>query len=1201
MSIFTDIISTFSKVNKYYNFASSVWKAVETEVPKLSKSFYCDTFTPNQTTIVNALKTSNPEIYKKYKSFIDVQESKSILSNVKLKTDNLEKSLEIEYNIKVSDFLKPLEPLETLTPSKSFTSSEILETLTVLDPCINFETPIDTKELKFSKPEVSEKLQELIDKCKKSDEFSDKPFENPKDFTPKELEEIVCDIQKDDRFQETLTSLEEFTTNTKPKEFSKTTTVEDPEQNFQNDLPLLQEFLKNEYPCFNILLKKTEELSNKSNKYIEVLSNQAKIEKDWVYSQIIYNFYTEVESFIKNPTSASSVANLTIPKALLNISNEFKASEVQDFYNIQIAPKSPKDLKGQYFDIDKNISKKVKSLIDSKSYKELEDIKKERDKNFQKNVKKLLNDFHRAIISHNQGLLNFYRIFAESEIQKGNISKYTFTDFTKQGMINTIIKFELSKNLTFIQNNLSKAKKSFDKSKKAYDEFLKLSEKFKKELEEGIKQYEKDLKELPCKDEQREFTTVDLEEPKDGDFRGLNDIKKPSYYDEEYWKRFAKLATIVGLFPIPQFTISNDIKINLTDFTNPQISLPSGSIAIDDDGIPRFLFYPIGLVIPTILSADFIYRIPIPIIWKFLSLKKIESPVKKLTEKLISIQNDISEFSLIKDYYNSNIPYSDVLQQMKDGSIENFIRILGIDKELNVSNFKNFIISKTNKSVSNFQKEFYETLKPVENDKEKAIVFLQTKTDEVSKYLETYTNNIVNDIQTYIDARINSINLDKYKNILDSKVNDIGNVLNAIEDVLKLFQNCSGVNVTSLINFKRDFDEYINSFKKYSDIEIPFGFEFPRLKIPNIRLKDYLDLSLDKLSLGFEEFFKGFTKGISDFFLMIEKYIWKYFYKVMKFVLFKFDLNPLKLGIKIPKDLINSLVISNYNIPELLLVAFLGISGIFPYPFILAINPTNTDIPLIPARTIEFLLTLDYRNPIKKIKKNFGSYCLPLPTLIDGTLNATLGYVGDLLKPDNTGKFDIDLCALTGKFKEFEWLKKPITFKSFVPSLKDLYNMFETPNPFVLCKLSKAQNVKDALDIALKELQINKNLLPSKIQKLRGFTNFSLTDLDGNVLIDEFKKNFNVNAIPKLSDFVSLSKQAKMDYYKAEVGMSKKVVFDTFPELSKWSPYLQDDLPSWERLNLGNIPFVFFLIEFCIAGKKGAKFPIPEILPYLEM
>jgi hypothetical protein len=48
---------------------------------------------------------------------------------------------------------------------------------------------------------------------------------------------------------------------------------------------------------------------------------------------------------------------------------------------------------------------------------------------------------------------------------------------------------------------------------------------------------------------------------------------------------------------------------------------------------------------------------------------------------------------------------------------------------------------------------------------------------------------------------------------------------------------------------------------------------------------------------------------------------------------------------------------------------------------------------------------------------------------------------------------------------------------------------------------------------------------------------------------------------------------------------------------------LQDDLPPYERLQLGNIPFLIFLIEFCIAGKKGAKIPFlpPEVFPYLNM
>lgn len=1199
MSILTDIISNFTKVKTYYDFATSIWDIVEDEIPKLTKSFYCDNFTPNQQTILNVLKSKNSKKYEEFLTFLEVQESKSINSTSTFSKSILEQSLASKYSIDI----RSLENLKVQEDINTFTKTNFINQLKLIDPCINtIKAPQDFKIQDFTKPEVSEKLQELIDKCKKAEEFKDKNFPESKKFTPEEVEQIVCDIQKDDRFVDGLKSLDSFTNNTKPKEFNKVQDVqEEPEPNFTNDIPLLNEFLEDDFPCFKTILEKTKELSDKATKYSNSIASQSTIERNWFYSTVIHTYYKEVLYFIQNPTLTVSVANSYIIPALNGISNEFKAVQVQDFLDISISKKNPKDLKGSYFNIDKKISKKVKTLVDEKRYKELEAIKEQRDKDFQKATKSILKSWVSEVYSENQKLLLYYREFAKSELKTGNLNIYTFTDYTEEGKINTIVKYHLQKNINFIQQKFDNSKRMYDSAKSKYDKFLKDSVKAKKELDDSIAQYEKDMQELPCKQDERVFSPADLEEPKDGDFRGLNDINKPSYYDAEYWKRFAKLATIVGLIPIPQFTISNDIKINLRDFTNPQISIPSGSIAIDDDGIPRFLFYPIGLVIPTILSADFIYRIPIPIIWKFLGLTKIESPIKKLTEKLLNIQKDIGEFAILKDYYGTTLPYSDIIMKMKDASVENFMRVLGIDKDVNISTLKKKLVGNNIGYVKSFREEFYDKLKPAEDGVDDSILFLQSRTDEISKWLEVNVNNVVNNAQNFVDEKLKDIDLNKYRGVLDGIVGDIESVINAIEDVLNLFQNCSGISTTNLINFKREYQEYLDSFKKYSNSEIPTDFQFPRLSIPNLRLRDYFDFSLSSLEKGFDEFFEGIVKGVSSFFLDIEKYISKYFYKIMRYSFFKFDLDPTKLGIKIPKDLIQSLVISNYNIPELLLVYFLGISGIFPYPFVLAINPTNTDIPLIPAKTIEFLLTLDILNPIKKIKKNFGSYCLPLPTLVDNVLNSTLGYIGDLATPNVNGKIDIDLCTLTTKYKDFEWFKNPIQFKSFIPSLKDLYSMFEVPNPFVICKIAQAKSFKDALDISLRELKVNKNLLPAKIEKLKGLENISLTNLDGNVLVDEFKKNFNVSAVPRLSDFVNFSSQNKTDYYKAEIGMSKKAIIDLFPELSRWSPYLQDDLPSWERLNLGNIPFVFFLIEFCIAGKRGAKFPIPEILPYLNM
>jgi len=44
------------------------------------------------------------------------------------------------------------------------------------------------------------------------------------------------------------------------------------------------------------------------------------------------------------------------------------------------------------------------------------------------------------------------------------------------------------------------------------------------------------------------------------------------------------------------------------------------------------------------------------------------------------------------------------------------------------------------------------------------------------------------------------------------------------------------------------------------------------------------------------------------------------------------------------------------------------------------------------------------------------------------------------------------------------------------------------------------------------------------------------------------------------------------------------------PEITKLMPLYIDDLPTWERLSLLNIPLLLFLWKWCAAGKNGGGF-----------
>lgn len=63
-----------------------------------------------------------------------------------------------------------------------------------------------------------------------------------------------------------------------------------------------------------------------------------------------------------------------------------------------------------------------------------------------------------------------------------------------------------------------------------------------------------------------------------------------------------------------------------------------------------------------------------------------------------------------------------------------------------------------------------------------------------------------------------------------------------------------------------------------------------------------------------------------------------------------------------------------------------------------------------------------------------------------------------------------------------------------------------------------------------------------------------------------------------------------LKYTSKGVKKEQAVTIDAAPFLTKVLPFVQDDLPSYERLSLGNLPYTLYLTSWCSAGKKTMGF-----------
>lgn len=786
--------------------------------------------------------------------------------------------------------------------------------------------------------------------------------------------------------------------------------------------------------------------------------------------------------------------------------------------------------------------------------------------------------------------------------------------------------------------------------------------------EEDTKKILKELEDLKCDNSLRVAKNIP---DSNIDFRGAPNDSNPTILDADYWRRFAELASIVGLLPIPQFIGSNDFKMQFIG-EDADVKIPSGSIAIDDDGIPRFLFWPIGLPIPIPKPPDFLLRIPVPMGWKYITKFELKNPLKDLEERLTKIHLDTETLRDLAFIISEDDPLDVAYSKISNNSLDTIIKLMGVSENpvltyalQEISKINNEILEVVKSELFNYiRNNSFDIKEIINNEASKPDIYLNKWISELGVKLQEKIEPITSKINDAILSIQESINFEAGgKNLLDY-LNEAKRLIQTAEDILKTFGSCAfkDDDLEEILDTTDGANNGVTALRDATDYVVNTPFDVGDLALPFLKISEYLGVSqfardqikvvtdkIEEYKKDIREEIKKYREEASDdsensdgsnYFKSIEKYK----EKIMKYVEEKFtesEIYEMLPALKLMGDIITGKLLRQYyniikaslmsanfdfrslldlpnlnriltniplvqlNFPHLLFVFFIGFNPL-PYPFLLCINLSNAPVPgLIEPNAIKFIITADFTNPIKLIKKNWGSHTVPIKTQIEGIINSSMGlgfsYKNGIIPNLCESASDLKNLKLNRIIEEM-LIPSQLSIKHLknLPK-KNLYNLIEWPNPNIICKMMQAQGFKENFKKELNKIKLKNSNLPPTFSKAKKDISKGLSDLNGKLKMDELKKTFNVEQFPNIADIIPMDESKQSNFTFADTGITANAIFDLLPELTKAAPYVQDDLPCWERLHLGNVPFVFFLAEFLVAAKKGAKFPIPEVNPLLEM
>ncbi len=1249
--IITDVIKYFKNVSDLFENSVDLYNQLLPYYIKLSKKFEYEVFTPPFIDVLKEVKSDNPTLYSRILKDFKFDFPKTY--RIDPQKDKIENYIDYIYNSILN------EPQQNITSNDIVLSDDVISQIDnsiikIISDYKEVDCEEDKKEIEYneevfrkvnSELNLSKEEQDFINKCNAKKEAKetlnkdvfqeDNPIINPTDFD-KVMEDCLVDEIPNDIVTINENDLPTFT----PQKGNDDTNPNINQD--ENVLKNLMELYPEECECLKDMVVQIDKIKKLSEDYSNQVSKKINIQKKYSYYKV---FETSLKGILdrwgKFPTglSLSAISNiLDRRKKPINIIGDVKkwSKEIDfkvEFSNkdikissLKIKPiKNPKTSDGAYYKAFENTSKILKQekfKNGSATKEEWKKVEDDSDKKFESELKKFIKN------TKSDSSDIYLKIF---------IDLLSPSDLVGSG-VRTIMK-NSEKELRKVYNNV---KKESDKYEKEWINYKKDIEDIKKQLDDTIKETEKKSDESKCskykgKNGSVLLSDIEVESEEEVDNRETLAPNNPTIYDMDYWKRFCKLATYVNLAPVPQFIGGNDFSVNFRDFTKPDITIPevASGIALDDDGIPRFLFYGIGIIIPTPLSIDGIWRIPLPIIYKPIFLTKVESPMKNITAKLLEYQSKFAGFSDLRKIVNLNGTEAEIFSRIPDGSIEAILGLLGVSNLIDISVIKNplnkvnldikgLLGDKITEVLGNTLSDANDLINTdVNKVASEKIQKVTNATTEVRSDIQSKIDGYRSEAQKYIETEIEKVtkdfNVTQYTKDLINFFDEVSKYLNLIDSVVSTVGNCVGFNVS---DYKKDIDNIIDKLKATLSGGLDgnlglTGLEFPDFKLPSLDIGNYLTFNINKLlggnlNLSDLNFIDELFPDLSKYFSFIENYILKYFYKVLKFELWKggFPIKDL-LGFKIPELPISSLSVGLIDFPEIILVGIIGFCGVIPYPYILMINAGDVDVPgVITARTVQ-LVSLDLQKPIKVIKINFGSYVMPVGSMVEDFINSGLGlYFDPSSLGANVGIPNLnvikDLNGMVGRYSGFNLDQFLGGFSGLLKMKikpKDLYNLFEMPNPELICKLTGAKSFKQGFDLVKSELKINTSILPPELSKLESLRKYGVFDLDGQMIIDEFKQQFDALNFPNVEDVLTITTDQRQMLLLDMLGISKKSLFDLMPPITMGSIYLQDDLPPYERLQLGNIPFLIFLIEFCIAGKKGAKIPFlpPEVFPYLNM
>lgn len=1132
----------------------------------------CDVFYPSEEEVLAELSKKDKKMYEEFKK---------IVANNTITPPNFDSSNPV--SSQKLDLDKPITPQEIRDVLEE--EDCIPEDGSASDSNKTDEEEQTEQEPPFSEEELKNLLEELAAQCDLSNinfDSINKELEPP--FSEEEVKEAMEECPPEIKDGPDIGS--PFNDNVKPSPIVPPT--DEPEPINSSDIQAVLDLLSpDQAKCTQKLLDSSKELTDKIKKYNEITNYEQQYKKNRDFYFPIWKMYEKYDKALKSIFSINPLLKTRdLIKPLEAYSSEIKIIDYVDkglqIFDIEI--KSDGEIKGSYYDAEKKYDPKIKAMSGTARSSDLEATLLEMDKEKAKSV----NKFNSKFLNYVDDSLV---IISALGILPPGISGIDVKEVKK-----------------IVREKKARYEKSYNESNKQYLEAVAEKKKLRNYIDAYSDNIIKSLREGGCEipDTFLNPTSSDF-----ADFKGLSDERNPTINDIQWWRKFCELASNISLLPIPLFTARNDLYLDLGKYPKMDFKYPQGSIVFDDDFIPRFLFYPIGMVIPTPFSVDGLYRIPIPPRITPITVQKVESPLnairKELSGKLEAllgmekIKKEMGKF--YKDY--NDIPAA------PDALITYFMELTGLNTQFSPEAL-----------LKDFHEAKYEVIKTVNT----AYGDLERKREEYKNQGRAKQEELVNEVRSKVMGFIKPIKTTKDK--IDRKITDLRkelekvnpeqyvnkykSIFTTVESIAKMFDACTGADTSKSVkkaNKTKDIDDVVQKMQEYRgeannyNVYKKLGINQNKLAIPNFDATNYFNYGEDeRLKADFVEEMKKRLKKVEEFILDVDIKVNRYIDDMIREAFIKTRIDPLAIakGLKIPKAALDVLPYVNIDFPELIVVPCIVQAGIFPYPILIIVNLGNVPVGPVQERSM-MMLTIDFKDPLKMVKKNPMSKMLDIGTLFESVLNATLGYGVDMLNGlDSSSVFlrGLNLCPSKNglNFPDIQnklWDETGIS-PAWKKLKKDLLNSNYVPNPKHVCALIKAKDKKEELKNVLGSMNLSPNV-PPLISKLAetGAADYK----SGKVIIDNTTSLFPLKNYLDFQSIFQLDAEAQKQLNLEDMGISKKVMIDMFPQITQSLPFLIDDLPDWKRLNGKNIPFLLFLLQFSNTVRRGCKFPIPEVVP----